>query len=202
MFARICFFLVGVSLLCNTEVALAKAIAKPMPAFPAISMRHITLQNTLQLRPDRPDGSFSGQQNDLLSKFLRCHYTNKRKPMDLRLFRILYNTARHFRNASIQVVSGYRAPSVAKRKGNPRSPHQKGIACDFTLVGVSNEALRDYLRATYSHIGVGYYPHSGFVHLDVGRAKPAFWVDLSRPGQRARYAANPETFLHKKRARG
>src|SRR5262249_36429710 len=38
-------------------------------------------------------------------------------------------------------------------------------------------------------VGVGYYPNSDFVHLDVRPAgkKSAYWVDYSAPGQRAIY---------------
>jgi uncharacterized protein YcbK (DUF882 family) len=127
-----------------------------------------------------------------LSHFLRCHYTNKRRPMDGRLVSFLYNTARHYKNAKIWIISGYRSPQVAAQKGNPQSPHKRGVACDFRLEGVPLTTLRDYLRRTYRTAGVGYYPNAGFVHLDVGRKQAAFWIDYSGPGQRARYAQDPD----------
>ena len=30
-------------------------------------------------------------------------------------------------------------------------------------------------------------PNSGFIHVDVGRQKDAFWIDYSGPGEKARY---------------
>jgi hypothetical protein len=47
--------------------------------------------------------------------------------------------------------------------------------------------LRDYCR-TLKNVGVGYYPNSTFVHLDV-RTTPAFWIDYSKPGEPPRYNA-------------
>jgi hypothetical protein len=60
-----------------------------------------------------------------------------------------------------------------------------GRAVDFRIIGVPNEALRDYLR-TFPNVGVGYYPNSTFVHFDA-RDAPAYWVDYSRPGQPPQY---------------
>jgi hypothetical protein len=42
-----------------------------------------------------------------------------------------------------------------------------------------------------SETGVGYYPNSLFTHIDV-RQRSVLWVDLSRPGEAARYVAATE----------
>lgn len=128
-----------------------------------------------------------------VSRVLRCHHTGKRHAISPRLVSVLYATARHFHSSHIYVVAGYRAPAVARKKGNPRSAHKRGVACDFRLDGVSIETIRDYLRATYHNVGVGYYPNSGFVHVDVGRSHSAYWIDYSRPGEKARYATQGAT---------
>ena len=49
-----------------------------------------------------------------------------------------------------------------------------------------DEVLRDYVK-TFDKVGVGYYPNSHFVHMDV-RKQWTYWVDVSSPGQRPRYA--------------
>ncbi|MGH7328661.1 MAG: DUF882 domain-containing protein, partial [Polyangiaceae bacterium] len=67
----------------------------------------------------------------------------------------------------------------------PHSNHNLGRAMDFRVEGVPNEALRDYCR-TLKNVGVGYYPNSTFVHLDV-RTTPAYWIDFSKPGEPPRY---------------
>ena len=130
-------------------------------------------------------------------RFLRCHHTNTQHPMNMRLARLIYQTGKHWPGHRIDVVSGYRNPSVAK---NPHSPHMKGLACDFHVEGVQNTELRDYLRRTFTKVGVGYYPNSSFVHLDVRKDRSAFWIDYSGPGDRAVYSENPGDDLKTGRA--
>jgi len=120
--------------------------------------------------------------------FLRCHHTNVQHAMNPRLVRLLYQVGRHYPGRRIEVVSGYRHPSVAK---NPRSPHMQGLACDFRVAGIRNQDLRDYVRRTFEKVGVGYYPNSSFVHMDVRKDHSAFWIDYSGPGERASYSDNP-----------
>lgn len=156
---------------------------------PGIQIEHLTTHDKMILKPDVPGGKFSKKQQERMEQLLRCHHTGKRKRIDSRLLSSLYQIAHHHRNAKITVIAGYRAPEVALRKGNPRSPHTRGVACDFRLAGVSVENLRDYIRRVYHGVGVGYYPHSRFVHLDMGRKQSAYWVDASHPGQKARYVS-------------
>lgn len=82
--------------------------------------------------------------------------------------------------AELNIVSGYRDTSFALE-----SRHPGGAACDFSIVGVPNLALFAYL-SSLPHVGVGYYPNSTFVHLDV-RPKKSVWVDLAGPGEPPRY---------------
>ena len=129
--------------------------------------------------------------------FLRCHYTNVEHKMDPRLMKLLFQTGHHWPGRRLEVVSGYRHPDVAK---NPHSPHMKGLACDFRVEGVKTAELRDYLRHAFEKVGVGYYPNSSFVHLDVRKDRSAFWIDYSGPGERAVYSAAPDQDLKSGRA--
>ena len=99
------------------------------------------------------------------------------KSMDLRLLKLLAKASDTFGGRTLYVVSGYRP--------GRRSRHAKAQAVDFRIEGVPNWALRDYCL-TFDRVGVGYYPNSTFVHLDV-RERKTSWTDLSRPGQRSRY---------------
>jgi hypothetical protein len=76
----------------------------------------------------------------------------------------------------------------------------KGLACDFRVEGVKTAELRDYLRHTFDKVGVGYYPNSSFVHLDVRKDRSAFWIDYSGPGERAVYSPSPDQDLRSGRA--
>ena len=65
------------------------------------------------------------------------------------------------------------------------SNHNVGRAFDFSIEGVPNTVVRDYCR-TFRNAGVGYYPNSTFVHLDVRQTK-VYWIDYSGPGEAPRY---------------
>jgi hypothetical protein len=56
-----------------------------------------------------------------------------------------------------------------------------GRAVDIVVPGVPNDEVAGYARE-FGRVGVGHYPVSGFVHLDV-RDRSFFWRDPSGPGQ-------------------
>jgi uncharacterized protein YcbK (DUF882 family) len=184
----------------------AKPLAKKAAKGPKVNKKPKTTTVVL-VQLNRGD-TFTLRQKDMqgrppkgfqkrFDRFLRCHYTNKTHGMNPRLVRLLYQTGRHWPGQRLEVVSGYRAPTVAK---NPHSPHMKGLACDFRVAGVKNTDLRDYLRANMKKVGVGYYPNSSFVHLDVRKDRSAFWIDYSGPGERAMYSQTPGEDLKSGRA--
>jgi uncharacterized protein YcbK (DUF882 family) len=106
--------------------------------------------------------------------------TGKESDIDPRLIATLIQVSDTFGGRTLRIASGYREHSFAKE-----SKHLQGEACDFAIEGVPNEALRDYLL-TLKSVGVGYYPNSSFVHLDV-RGQKVTWVDTSAPGDAPRY---------------
>jgi uncharacterized protein YcbK (DUF882 family) len=100
------------------------------------------------------------------------------------LIRLIARVSDHFGGRPIRVVSGYRPYSTKQQTAHSR--HNLGRAIDFSIPGVPNTVVRDYCR-TLGDVGVGYYPNSSFVHLDV-REAPTYWVDYAGPGQAPRYA--------------
>jgi uncharacterized protein YcbK (DUF882 family) len=171
--------------------------SKRPPKNPPVLLYHVNRKDTMTLRFRDAQGQPIKGVQKRFNTFLRCHHTNTRHGINPRLARLIYQTGRHWPGKRIEVVSGYRNPKVAK---NPRSPHMKGLACDFRVEGVKTAELRDYLRKTFDKVGVGYYPNSTFVHLDVRKQKSAFWIDYSGPGERAVYAENPNDDLRTGRA--
>jgi uncharacterized protein YcbK (DUF882 family) len=165
----------------------------PPPPPPAAELFALNTRETFKIRPDKK-GRITTKELHGWNRFLRCHHTGRVHSMSTRLAQLIYDVDKHFGFKRILVVAGYRAPRIAREKGNPKSPHKKGVACDFRIEGVPNTELRDFER-TLVRVGVGYYPNSEFVHLDVDplrNKRSAFWIDYSRPGERARYSKNPQ----------
>jgi hypothetical protein len=98
-----------------------------------------------------------------------------------RLIAYLYRVAHHF-DSEVQIVSALRAN---ERK---TSRHHNGHAVDFKIIGVSAKEVFQYCKDHFPLVGIGYYPTSQFVHLDVGREDDqAFWIDSSGAGEEAAY---------------
>jgi hypothetical protein len=116
---------------------------------------------------------------ETVNRFLRCHFTNQPARMDARLFPALVRAANHFGSDRIDVVSGYRAPKynlILRKKGRQvarNSQHTHGSAVDFRVRGVSVTRLHAWARSLRLG-GVGYYPSSGFVHIDTDRVR--YWT--------------------------
>lgn len=113
-----------------------------------------------------------------LRELLRPRDSRRRKMPNTRLLSLLARVSDHFGGRTIHVISGYRLPKGLTRK---TSRHVAGQAIDFRIPGVPLTVLRDYCEK-FSDVGVGYYPTTHFVHLDV-RKQPARWTDWSLPGQ-------------------
>lgn len=95
----------------------------------------------------------------------------------------LQKVANRYPGKVIEVISGYRPDA------RDTSRHHHGFALDMRVAGVTREKLRDFLR-TFEETGVGYYPNSFFVHMDVRETK-GYWVDRSGPGEAADYGPWP-----------
>jgi uncharacterized protein YcbK (DUF882 family) len=106
-------------------------------------------------------------------------------PIEPRLVHLLAAVSNHFGSRKIEIISGFRPYSPLQHTAH--SNHNVGKAVDFRILGVPNEAVRDFCR-TLRDVGCGYYPNSTFVHMDV-RDKSTFWIDYSRPGEPPRYNA-------------
>lgn len=113
-----------------------------------------------------------------LDHFLRDHRTGDVKHYDPRVFDILSDVAAAVGHpgAEIEIICGYRtawsneflrarSAGVAKN-----SQHMQAHAIDIRIPGVDTLTLRNAALAL-GRGGVGYYPRSGFVHVDTGRVR-------------------------------
>jgi Bacterial protein of unknown function (DUF882) len=129
------------------------------------------------LVPQRDDGGFSEEDQARASRAFCSPDAKQTHAVAPRLLDLIYRTMRHFEAPLVHVVSGY-------RKDRAGSRHTQGRAIDMVIPGVTNEQLAEYVRQ-FGFVGVGIYPKSGFVHLDV-RDRSYFWLDFSMPGERSR----------------
>lgn len=110
---------------------------------------------------------------------LRDFRTGDIKAIDTDLLDLLTTVRRKLSTrAPYQVISGYRSPRTnallrSRSKGVAKhSLHMEGKAIDVRIPGIQLAELRR-TGLSLKAGGVGYYPKSGFVHLDTGR--PRFW---------------------------
>ena len=108
-----------------------------------------------------------------VDRFLRDHFTNQPAAMEPRLLQMMLAAAANFRSDVVDVVSGFRHPKynlILRKKGHQvarDSQHTHGNAIDFYVPRVPAQALQAWARAQKLG-GVGFYPDSGFVHMDTG----------------------------------
>lgn len=153
---------------------------RPVPGRPArgpeqpVQLVNIHTREVLVL-PSPRDVPVPG---DVLSRFLRCHFTGRERVMDPRILVLFGEIANRFGIREIQIYSAYRSPRynmlLRKRLGevSPNSYHTKGQAADIVVPGVDLAQLAAFLRKLRRG-GVGYYSGSEFVHMDTGPVR--FW---------------------------
>lgn len=108
---------------------------------------------------------------------LRDHRTSDLRPIDPQLLDLLYVLRNTLATPKpFQVISGYRSPAtnrmLASTSGGVarESLHTRGMAIDIRVPGIALTQLRDVAMSLRGG-GVGYYPRSNFVHVDVGRVR-------------------------------
>lgn len=113
-----------------------------------------------------------------LDFFLRDHNTNEVRHFDPRLYDILSDLTVSVGHpgGELDIVCGYRTTSTnaalrAHTTGVAKnSLHIQAEAIDLRMPGVNTLKLRKAALAL-ARGGVGYYPHSDFIHVDTGRVR-------------------------------
>jgi uncharacterized protein YcbK (DUF882 family) len=151
------------------------------------------LKDSVDVNIYNADGSYNLDAMEELSHLLRCRRTDAVKPIDPQLLMLLSHVSDHFGGKPLEVVSGYRN----QRKTS--SNHTKGTATDFKITGVSPRKIREFAESLDGGgLGIGIYPTSGFVHIDV-RPPPSYrWVDYSPPNSNAAEKRPPRGWKRKK----
>ncbi|OJW43542.1 MAG: Twin-arginine translocation pathway signal [Thiobacillus sp. 65-1059] len=159
------------------------AAALPLPAFASreaaerrLGFLNLHTGEKLDL-PYWIEGDYLPESLAEINRVLRDHRTGAVAAIDIQLLDLLDRVKAALGTAQpFQVISGYRSPAsnslLATNSSGVarRSLHMEGKAIDIRIPGVP---LADLRRAglMLKGGGVGYYPGSNFVHLDVGRVR-------------------------------
>ncbi len=148
-------------------------------ARPMLVLAAINTNERLELSALSDNGGFVAHDLDRAAHLLRDPRAGNEHPVEPRLLDAIYRIQRKFGAQEIRVISAYRTP-----RANGGSNHGKGRAVDLVVPGTSDESVATFAR-DMGFMGVGVYPVSGFVHVDV-RDRSYFWLDSSAPGKKNR----------------
>ena len=157
--------------------AIGVAFIRPAPAI-SFAPRSVSLYNTHTGEWVRTvywaDGHYIRDAVRDINWVLRDHHSNEVRPMNAGVLDLLGMLRRRLEtNEPFLIVSGYRSPTtnhLMYLRGSgvaSNSYHIHGMATDLWVEG---RDLRHVRNAALSMRcgGVGYYPRSGFVHVDCG----------------------------------
>jgi len=143
-----------------------------------LSLYHLHTEERLRVTYRNASGAYDRQALQDLNRFFRCHETNQTTIMDVRVIEYLSAVDRQLGGDNdIHIISGYRSPEYNERliqAGHgvaKHSYHLSGQAVDFQIPTIDVRQLRE-VALSLQLGGVGYYPESGFVHIDSG---PVRW---------------------------
>jgi|JI10StandDraft_1071094.scaffolds.fasta_scaffold00408_1 uncharacterized protein YcbK (DUF882 family) len=144
-----------------------------------IWLRSDNLQEEVRVQLYKPDGSYDESALAALDNIFRCKRSKEVRAMDPRLYDQLSRIQDHFGGKQITVVSGFRFVD------RDSSRHFHASAIDIVVKGESVRAQYDYAQSLdRGGMGIGIYPHSGFIHVDFrAPGENSYrWTDLSGPG--------------------
>ncbi|MCP4628705.1 MAG: DUF882 domain-containing protein [bacterium] len=172
------------------KLMLCSSLLSFFPKFTFAAIDEIALkERSLSLFNPRTKESFEGiyycngdyvpKAMEIINHIMRDTRTGDVKIIDKRLLDLISAISIKLKpEEPFQVISGYRSPrtnNLLRKRGKgaaKNSYHLKGQAVDIRLPGYRTSVLR---KAAYKlkSGGVGYYPKSRFVHIDIGPVR--YW---------------------------
>lgn len=187
--AGLCADSVGRRLAASKPPALAQAAPtpQPAPAAPAVlrptqaQIRRVALHNLHT--GDKlaavywEDGRYVPDALAEAQRVLRDWRNGEEHFMDPKLFDVMHGISAQLEtDAPFQIISGYRSPGTNAMLHDrsagvaTHSQHMEGKASDVRIQGVELANLHKAAKSLRAG-GVGYYPVSNFVHIDVARVR-------------------------------
>ncbi|HZF71122.1 DUF882 domain-containing protein [Sulfuricurvum sp.] len=170
-FLKIAAMASTVALFPNTAFA-----SREIPSAKSISLYNIHTGEKLETT-FWADGAYIPEAISDLNHLLRDYRNDSATQMNTALFDLLHTIRTSMgSNEPFQIISGYRSPetnAMLRNQSNgvaKHSLHMEGKAIDINLPGRNLADLRK-IAMGLGRGGVGYYPNSNFVHVDVGRVR-------------------------------
>lgn len=165
----------------SCAVFLAGAAAPAFAAFARVRPRSVAFDNLHtgeRLKVDYwADGRYLPDALNAVNRVLRDFRTNEVHAIDPKLLNLLDSLRLELDTPEpFQVISGYRSPATnallhqASAGVAAHSMHMQGMAIDIRVHGRALKSIRA-AALSLQRGGVGYYPRSDFVHVDVGRVR-------------------------------
>ena len=124
-------------------------------------------------------GDFDEEALAQLDTLFRCKRSGETRAIDPRLYELLSVIYDNYGQQRIVLISGFR-----QKPDQETSRHFHGSAMDIRVPGVSTRKLYDFASSLDTGgMGVGRYPVSDFVHVDLRAPgeKSYRWTDYSGP---------------------
>jgi uncharacterized protein YcbK (DUF882 family) len=157
-------------------------LTAPPPGPRHLKFRHLHTEKTLEV-VYWDGGKYVWDALQAVNQHLSDFRSLEVHPIDVRLLDILftlqsltgskepYRIVSAFRSAATNtMLSGQSAATNGTSQVATKSLHMEGKAIDMRLNDVSLTGLRDAALALRGG-GVGYYPDSGFIHVDIGSVR-------------------------------
>jgi uncharacterized protein YcbK (DUF882 family) len=124
-------------------------------------------------------GQYLPEAMSAVDRILRDHRTDEVKPIDPQLLDLLHAISEELDcTQPFDIISAYRSPATnaflrfMSRRVAEHSLHMDGKAVDVRIPGRDSHTVRG-VAMELGMGGVGYYPRSNFVHVDVGPVR--YW---------------------------
>jgi uncharacterized protein YcbK (DUF882 family) len=160
----------------RTAAISVAAIHAPRPSIvepalapaPAPTTVHVVLtRGAKRLELDLPlDGKVDRATADVIARLMRCPDSGRTRRIASGTLALLADVAVRFPGREIEVISAVRDEPDRTRSGIKHSKHWSGHAIDIKVHGVKLSEVRDVMWKNHREIGLGWYPHGGYIHLD------------------------------------
>lgn len=174
----------------GNSVKAAKLRSEPLPRPSGeIALLSVNQREAIEVNIYGDDGELDEEVLASLDVLFRCKRSDRVRAIDPRLYEILSHVYEHFGRMRVELVSGFRF------KERQSSRHFHGAAMDIRIPGISSSELADYVETLDTGgMGIGRYPSSGFVHVDMRAPGTGSyrWVDYSSSESRQKKRSRPK----------